>query len=589
MKSLFSLIMALAVILTSAPVQAADSQAAWGSEAYYIVMRQLADGSILPASYQRVQMTAALESLDEPTLRANLLSGGESYIIHLQDDKGETIYQNVANVPRLLRGEFAAKPSQEGIDGYSFPLKETVFVVRVPVIPQTRLVLLDSAKRSLAEFDLDALSSAPGAQSGPPIYPVTPLQVTGSPDNRVDMVILGDGYTTAEQSKFVNDATAVSNLFFNISPLAEYKNYYNIYATYAASNQSGADHPLYDPTCIAGNPNCCADSTMLSDPLNGQFKDTVFDSTYCFYNIHRLLVPTDTVAVFTVAAAVPGWDTILVVVNDSTYGGSGGTFAVFSTSASAVEIAKHEFGHSFGWLADEYTIGTPGSCNDLDGNPANDCASNVTNATTRELTKWNYWILGTTPIPTPADGTYINDVGLFQGALYDPVNYYRSGENCLMRNLSRPWCTVPGQTMVLRLYQGGWGNPWGGISLIEPGTVFPASDTVSMNVGAAQTFKATLLTPLVPVSTTWWVDGVLQPGANTNTFLFTSASPGTYTITLRVADQGPFVHPTAAGSQLTFDQTWTATVSVVAYLPVIMQVSSGKIVLRQFFPILKTP
>jgi hypothetical protein len=439
----------------------------------------------------------------------------------------------------------------------------------VPVIAKTRLVLLDSSHKNLVNFDLDAISASSTLRVDPPSYTVIPLQVTGSPSNRLDMVILGDGYAASEQAKFGNDAFGVFSLFFNISPLTQYTNYHNVYGIYSASNESGADHPLYNPACVAGDPTCCADVLMNSDPLNGQFKDTIFDSTYCYYNIHRLLVSMDSAMAFTVAAAVPDWDTILVMVNDTTYGGSGGSFAVFSIHSAAVEIAKHEYGHSFGWLADEYEYGTPGTCDDLDGNPTNDCASNVTNATTREQIKWNYWILPTTPIPTPANGTYINDVGLFQGAYYDPVNYYRSGENCLMRNLNRPFCQVPSQTMVLRLYQGGWGVPSSGISMIEPGSEYPASTIVSMKVGDIQTFKATLLQPIVPISITWLVDDVVQAGQITSTFLFTTITPGSHTVTLRVQDQGPFVHLSVAGNTLTFEHTWNLNVYTQTYLPLI--------------------
>ncbi|HZU86975.1 MAG TPA: M64 family metallopeptidase, partial [Anaerolineaceae bacterium] len=383
MKTLFSVILTLVLALTSIPVNAQS----WGTDSHYLVLRQLADGRILPVSYQRVQMAAPLESLADKDLQQALqlspLGDHEGYIASLQDAKGDTYYQNIARVPRLLRGEFASTRPEGGIDGYSIPLEETVFVVRVPVLAQTRLVLLDGSKTPLAEFDLDQLASEPSLRPADSAraYTVTPIQVTGSPANRLDMVILGDGYTAAEQSKFLSDTAWVTGGFFNISPLIEYMNYHNIYAIYAPSNQSGADHPLYSAGCTAGDPTCCGDPIMASDPQNGKMVDTIFDSTYCYYNIYRLLVAMDYSAIYTAAAAMPDWDEILLVVNDTTYGGSGGSIAVFSVNSNAVEIAKHEFGHSFGELADEYDYGNPSSCNDLDGNTNNDCASNVTNAT----------------------------------------------------------------------------------------------------------------------------------------------------------------------------------------------------------------
>ena len=45
----------------------------------------------------------------------------------------------------------------------------------------------------------------------------------------------------------------------------------------------------------------------------------------------------------------------LVTVNDTKYGGSGGSFAVYAGgNSSAPELAMHELGHSFSNLADEY-------------------------------------------------------------------------------------------------------------------------------------------------------------------------------------------------------------------------------------------
>ena len=69
----------------------------------------------------------------------------------------------------------------------------------------------------------------------------------------------------------------------------------------------------------------------------------------------------------TAAANVPDWDKILVLVNDSEYGGSGGTLGVGTTHSAAVQIMQHEFGHSFTKLADEYETAYPGfpACSDL--------------------------------------------------------------------------------------------------------------------------------------------------------------------------------------------------------------------------------
>jgi hypothetical protein len=64
--------------------------------------------------------------------------------------------------------------------------------------------------------------------------------------------------------------------------------------------------------------------------------------------------------IYAAAAAEPDWDEILVLVNSTTYGGSGGAIGVFSNDFYAVEVAQHEFGHTFMHLADEYSEAYPG-------------------------------------------------------------------------------------------------------------------------------------------------------------------------------------------------------------------------------------
>src|SRR6185295_8282424 len=72
---------------------------------------------------------------------------------------------------------------------------------------------------------------------------VVPLQVTGDPAKRVDLAILGDGYTTGELGKFATDVNQFLAGVFAQSPFDEYKNFLNVRRIDVASNESGADHP----------------------------------------------------------------------------------------------------------------------------------------------------------------------------------------------------------------------------------------------------------------------------------------------------------------------------------------------------------
>jgi hypothetical protein len=393
----------------------------------------------------------------------------------------------------------------------------------------------------------------------------------------VDLLVLGDGYTSAQQSQFTNNMTQTLTPFFNISPYAQYKNYVNTYSLFTASSQSGADHPPYQAGCTTIA--CCADSAAQTDPLAGTFVNTAFDARFCTNQIHRLLTVNGS-KVYAAAAAMPDWDEILVIVNDTVYGGAGGSFAVTSLHAAAPQIAQHEYGHSFVRLADEYESAYPGypTCSDIGG--YSPCEVNVTDVITRSQIKWSPWISPTTPVPTVPefDPAYANVVGLFEGARYQTTGMYRPGQNCIMRALGAPYCQVPSQAYVLRLYTGGWGIPSSGIKLIEPGSPSPTATHIILPPSSTLVFKADVLQPIggPPIQIQWWVDGVPDPAAHTATFTYTApvSSTSNITIALWVTDTTPLVHPAMAGASLQNSYAWTVAVRKLVFLPLVLRKSS---------------
>jgi hypothetical protein len=527
-----------------------------GQPAHYIVFEKHDDGTIAPVYYRPVELSTPLQWVSDRQLTDYLAQpsrNAERLMVALQTKAQNIVYQDIVEVSPWLRGEFN--------------------VVRVPRIEGTMLVMKNARLTTVAQFDLARLAAKTPLITLDPRAVAESQSMTGPAANRVDFLIIGDGYTAAQSAQFNTDATNVASQFFSISPYSVYQNYFNIHTLFIASSQSGADHPPYNPSCGYSDPNCCSDSTMLSDPLQGQMVDTAFDGRFCADWIHRLLVVNDS-KVMAAAAVVPDWDQILVIVNDATYGGSGGTTSVISMASMAAQIAQHEFGHSFVNLADEYESASPGypSCSDITG-PA--CESNVTNVTNRPQIKWNPWILPTTPIPTPPDfGAYDGLVGLFEGARYLTTGMYRPGLDCIMRSLGSPFCQVPSQSYVLKLYNGGWGVPTSGISLVEPDTVSPITPLL-LTHPATQVFHADILEPVggPPVQISWLDNGIPILGTSGNTLTYTTnaSSLGLHYITLHVKDMTSLVHPAMAGMALDDEYTWVVTVSANVFLPLVLK------------------
>jgi hypothetical protein len=536
-----------------------------GQLALYIVFEKHGDGTIAPVYYQPVELAAPLQSVSNKQLTGYLSQPSrntELMVVALQARDKSIAYQDVVEVSPWLRGEFHGAAAGDPIDGHILPAESPDFVVRVPRIEGTTLLIKDAQLAIIAQFDLTHLAAETPLITLDSRAVAKSQSITGPAANRVDFLIMGDGYTAAQSAQFDTDATNLASQFFSISPLSEYKNYFNIQTLFTASSQSGADHPLYDPSCAPSNPNCCSDPTMSSDPLQGQMVNTAFDGRFCAYGLHRLLV-VDNSKVMAAAAAVPDWDTILMIVNDTTYGGSGGSIIVASMDSWSTRIALHEFGHSFVNLGDEYSYGgVSQTCSDIAG-PA--CESNITDVTNRPQIKWNPWILPTTPIPTPESDTYNGLVGLFEGARYLTTGMYRSGLNCIMRSLEAPFCQVPSQSFVLKLYNGGWGVPANGISLIEPDSNTPSNPTVNLTHPATQAFLADNLSPAggPPAEITWLKNGVPIPGASGNTYMYTTSTsdPALIQITMRVIDATPLVIPAMAGGALQDEFTWNVMVS----------------------------
>ena len=371
-----------------------------------------------------------------------------------------------------------------------------------------------------------------GGPSGVWAEPVTVIRDNGDSANRVDIVILGDGYTAGELDRYAADVEAFVDALFAQEPFKEYQRYFNVHRIDVVSLESGADHPERTPPT---------------------FKDTAFDATYNCAGIQRLIcVDTSKVnTVLTTSVSPDRRDVVLVIVNDTEYGGSGGAIAVASVNSAAVEIILHELGHSFGLLTDEYGGPPPPFCNSAVEPPE----PNATMETQRERIKWAIWVEPDTPVPTP--GPTVGEPGLYEGAKYCDTGLFRPTYNSKMRSLDRPFEQINSEQLVKRVYN--WASPIDGTE--------PTDSIVVLGDGQSRTFRVETPAPLThALEIVWRIDG--QPVATGSNFTLSSAdvSPGSHTIDVMVSDPTPFVRNDPA-QVLRESRGWDVSVIVSVRAP----------------------
>lgn len=330
---------------------------------------------------------------------------------------------------------------------------------------------------------------------------ITTLADHGDPANRIDLVIVGDGYTAAQFDKFDADARRFIGSFFGAEVYKEYASYFNVRTIAFASAQSGASHPERNPPLV---------------------RSTAFGAAYNCAGVVRLICVDNARVNVAVNALLPASqrDFVIVLVNDPEYGGAGGALMVASTHADSVEIGLHESGHAIGLLADEYTDQPP-TCR-LDVEPP---AANSTRVTDRTAIKWAVWIAPTTAVPTLLPTPSVP--GLFEGAEYCPTGKYRPTYNSKMRALGNPFEAVNAEQLVRRFY-----NYISGID-----GAAPAETSLIIRRGAVQQFQVATLQPATHALTvTWLVDGAAVGSGALFTLDTAQLAKGVHTVRVLVQD-----------------------------------------------------
>lgn len=261
------------------------------------------------------------------------------------------------------------------------------------------------------------------------VYPVYDALVSGDPANKIDIVILPEGYTAKEMDRFKADCDKFAAGLFAFEPYNKNRDKFNIRAVLAPSAESGTDIP--------------------GDKV---YKNTILNSTFYTFDSERYLMTTDNKSVRTLAANAP-YDQIYILVNSTKYGG-GAIYNFYNTSvnsnASSAKIFVHEFGHGFAALGDEYDDGST-SFNDMYPLNLEPWEPNITTLVKFE-TKWKGMLPASTPVPTPIEKSSVYPLGVYEGAGYVAKGIYRPAPDCLMRTFRGdkfcPVCSSAIQKMI---------------------------------------------------------------------------------------------------------------------------------------------
>ena len=279
----------------------------------------------------------------------------------------------------------------------------------------------------------------------------TKILDNGSPAARWNLVLLSDGYRATEMAQYATDAQNFVNSLVATPPFSDsylfgrrLHDAINVYRVDVSSTDSGAD----DPVPCGGT---------------GAMPATYFDASFCNSGVQRLLIVNNATALNVATTQVPQVHMVMVMVNSSIYGGSGGSVATFSKAPSANEIALHEMGHTAFGLADEYEYWAGCGETGHDHHPAIEPTEpNVTIDSNRATNKWRDLIAASTPMPTTnnADCSQCDPqpspvaagtVGAFEGAHYYHCDSFRPEFNCKMRALGFPFCAVCQRVIRRRL------------------------------------------------------------------------------------------------------------------------------------------
>jgi len=373
-----------------------------------------------------------------------------------------------------------------------------------------------------------AVVVAPPAAAAP-AGKIVPIQVTGDPAKRFNLVVMGDGYTAADMPKFREHLNKHLNILWTLEPFKSYRSYVNVYAVEIESGESGVD-------C---DPNL--DSGAVDTPLSMGFWGG------CNPNSVQRLLTVDGAAANRYADLVPGTTRanrqLLALGNSDTYGGAGGANATASGgNALSALITPHELGHSLGGLQDEYDYYARGARGEPyeGGEPDSSHHSLLTEQEmAAQQRKWWRWLGETSESGGP--------IGRYEGGMYAGTGVWRPAAHSMMKTLGYYFDQIAREQMTERISAK--------TTILQDGT--PATAPI----GADRVVWIETAYPVShPLDVKWTVDGTAVAGSARSLDLSTvDLAAGMHTVAVTVSDPTEFVRDPAirASASLTQGRIWT--------------------------------
>lgn len=356
----------------------------------------------------------------------------------VQDAAGETLYARSWMGPLQVRDYLGYYGDESGFDILAgFPMLGD-FPVQIPLLEGAEFVSLQTRESpdtdyvEVGSYDLDNLASDELGLSEAVIGHEL-LHDGGPSENRLDIVLMGDGYTEAHQELWRSDADALADAILSTEPFAGLSGYINVHRVDAVSADSGISY------------DCAPSCEML---------DTAFDSVFALNWVNSVLgTEYSTRSIFQLdqwevarAAAVVPWDVVIIVGNSEAYGGMAVHYATVTTAQETwTSTGVHELAHALGALGDEYVSD---ACIVSEGNGL---PANITDDP--EAPSWSHWIEAETPLPTPSTAKYEDVVGAFRGA-FNCSSLYRPAETCRMEDSDGgEFCPVCAEQLSRHLFR----------------------------------------------------------------------------------------------------------------------------------------